>query len=81
MADYIDIFGGLGRTQIQRILLRPGKCRSTKYTTLWHTSYAKERKVNSNIFFMYYEEMQENLADTWRIPPKVVEENQHIAKF
>jgi len=30
---------------------------------------------------MYYDEMQEKLDNTWRIPLKMVRENQGIAKF
>jgi hypothetical protein len=54
---------------------------ATKYTTLWHTSYKKQRKANANIFALYYDEMQENMTNTWRIPPKVVEEHKSIANF
>jgi hypothetical protein len=30
---------------------------------------------------MYYDEMQEKIANTWRIPPEVVEEHQSIDNF
>jgi hypothetical protein len=30
---------------------------------------------------MLYDEMKEKLANTWRIPPKVMRENQGITKF
>jgi hypothetical protein len=48
---------------------RIGKFCATKSTTLWHTSYSKKRKENSTTFSMLFDEMQENLANTWRIPP------------
>jgi hypothetical protein len=48
---------------------RIGKCHAMQYTTLWHTSDEKERNANSNIFAMYFEEIQEMVAETWRIPP------------
>jgi hypothetical protein len=49
------------------------KCRTKQYEKLWHTSFAKERKTNSNIFATYFKEILEKVAKTWRIPPKVVE--------
>jgi hypothetical protein len=48
---------------------RIGKCCATKYTTLWYTSYSKKMKENSTTFAMLFDEMQENIANTWRIPP------------
>jgi hypothetical protein len=30
---------------------------------------------------MYFDEMRENIANTWRIPPEVVEEHQGISYF
>jgi hypothetical protein len=57
---------------------RPGKCRATTYTILWHTLDEKHKKVKSIIFNIYYDKMQEKIDNTWRIPPKVVEEDQII---
>jgi hypothetical protein len=51
---------------------RLGKCHTTKYTTLRHTSNPKKRKANSIIFSMLYDEMQEKLENTWKITPRVV---------
>jgi hypothetical protein len=48
---------------------------------LWHTSVAKERKRNSGIFVTYLDEIQEKVAETWRIPLEVVEEHKNIANF
>jgi hypothetical protein len=45
------------------------------------TSVAKNRKANSNIFAIYFEEIQEKVAKTWRIPPEVVEEHKDIESF
>jgi hypothetical protein len=64
MTNYFDSFGGLGRTQIQQFYLRLGKCCATTYITLRHISYEKERKENSSIFSMYFDEMKENIANT-----------------
>jgi hypothetical protein len=33
------------------------------------------------MFSMLFDEIQENLANTWRIPPKVVTKNQGIVDF
>jgi hypothetical protein len=48
---------GWGEPKYNEFYPRPGKCRATKYTTLWHTSDAKQRKENASIFSMYYDEM------------------------
>jgi hypothetical protein len=72
---------GWGEPKYNGFYPRPGKCRTTKYTTLRHTSDAKQRKENSSIFSMYFDEMKENIANTWRIPPEVVEEHQGVENF
>jgi hypothetical protein len=66
---------GWGEPKYNGFYPRLGKCHTTKYTKLWHTSNAKQRKENANIFAMYYDEMQEKIANTWRIPPEMVEEH------
>jgi hypothetical protein len=71
---------GWGEPKYNGFYQRLGKYFTKKYTTLWHTSDTKKRKANTNIFVMYYDEMQEKLEKTWRIPPEVVQENQIIAK-
>jgi hypothetical protein len=76
----IDLVGW-GEPKYNEFYPSPGKCHATTYTTLWHTSDAKQRKENSSIFSMYYDEMQENIANTWRILPEVVRKNQGIADF
>jgi hypothetical protein len=60
---------------------RIGKCHTTQYATLWHTSVTRERKANSSIFVTYFEEIQEKVVETWRIPPEVVEEHKDIENF
>jgi hypothetical protein len=72
---------GWGEPKYNGFFPRPRKCHTTKYTTLWHTSDEKQSKANSSIFSMYYDEMWEKIANTWRIPPKVVKEHQSIANF
>jgi len=72
---------GWGEHKYHGFYPRPGKWCATKYTTLWHTSDTKQRKENANIFTTYYNEMQEKIANTWRIPLEVVEEHQSIANF
>jgi hypothetical protein len=52
-----------------------------RYETLRHNTYSKKRNHNSNIFGMYIQEMQENIADTWIISPEVVKEHEGIANF
>jgi hypothetical protein len=37
--------------------------------------------VNSSIFCMYIQEIQEKIADTWRVSPEVVKENEGITNF
>jgi hypothetical protein len=51
------------------------------YMELQHTLDVKERKTNSSIFYMYYDDMWENIDNTWRIPPEVVRSNQGITYF
>jgi hypothetical protein len=72
---------GWGHPKYSVFFQRIGKCRATQYTTLWHRSDAKTRKANSSTFAMYFDEIQEKVVETWRIPPEVVEEHKHIANF
>jgi hypothetical protein len=59
---------GWGEPKYSGFYPRRGKCCTNKYMTLWHMSDAKQRKENSIIFSMYYDDMQEKIAETWRIP-------------
>jgi hypothetical protein len=52
-----------------------------QYTTLWHASNVKKGRKILVYFLMYFDEMQEKVAETWRIPPEVVEEHKNIANF
>jgi hypothetical protein len=52
-----------------------------QYESLWHNTIAKDRQENTNIFKTYLEEIQEKVAETWRIPPEVVEQYKTIANF
>jgi hypothetical protein len=81
MVDHTHSIGGLGKPKYNGFFQRLGKCHTTQYTTLWHISDEKERKSNSSIFAMYFDEMQEKVAETWRIPPKVAEEHKNISNF
>jgi hypothetical protein len=38
-------------------------------------------KENARIFSMLYDEIQEKLTNTWKIPLEVVRENQGITNF
>jgi hypothetical protein len=60
---------------------RRGRCGTTRYETLRHNTDAKQRKSNSSIFGMYIQEMQEKIANTWRISPEVVKEHEGIANL
>jgi hypothetical protein len=44
-------------------------------------SVSKDRKENTIIFKTYLEEIHEKVAETWRIPPEVVEQYKTISKF
>jgi hypothetical protein len=63
---------GWGEPKYNGFYQRLGKCHATKYTTLWHTSDPKKMKENSSMFAMLFDEMQEKLDNTWRIPPELV---------
>jgi hypothetical protein len=60
---------------------RRARCREARYITLWHKTYSKQRKTNTNIFGMYLDEIQEKIKKTWRISPEVVKENEGIENF
>jgi hypothetical protein len=60
---------------------RTGRCGAVRYETLRHNTDAKQRKSNTSIFGMYIQEMQEKIANTWRISPEVVKEHEGIANF
>jgi len=62
-------------------LHRTGRCYTTQYESLWHTTIAKYIKKTTNIFKTYLEEIQKKVVETWRIPPKLVEQYKTIANI
>jgi hypothetical protein len=81
MVNNIDSTGWMGRTKIQWILpeVREMLCNKIHNFMAYFRSKAKEGECYH--FFHYFDEMQEKLENTWRIPPEVVRENQGIANF
>jgi hypothetical protein len=51
-------------------LQRIGKCGTTRYTSLRSTTDPKKKKINNDVFTLYLSEIQNHLADTWRISPE-----------
>jgi hypothetical protein len=54
---------------------------ATQYESLWHSTVAKDIQENTDIFNTYLEEIQGKVEETWRIPPKVVEQYKTLANF
>jgi hypothetical protein len=82
MVDHTYSIGGLETPQIQCILSKDRKVScNTICNIVAHFIRAKERKANSSIFVMYFDEIQEKVVETWRIPPEVVEEHKDIENF
>jgi hypothetical protein len=48
---------------------------------LGSTSDPKNKSENVGMFAGYYNDLQESIANTWRIKPNVVMQYQGIAKF
>jgi hypothetical protein len=63
MVSNTDSFVGLGRTQIQWILPKAMKVSHINVYTFMEKIRCKT-KENSSIFSMYYDKMQENIANT-----------------
>jgi hypothetical protein len=55
-------------------LQRVGKCSATRYTSLRSTTDPKVKKVKSDVFVLYLSEIQNHLADTWRISLETIQE-------
>jgi hypothetical protein len=55
--------------------------RVVQYTSLRSTSDSKSRSENESMFSWYYNDLQESIANTWRITPKVVAQYRDIANF
>jgi hypothetical protein len=51
------------------------------YTSLRSTTDPKEKKINNDVFMLYLMEIQNRLADTWRISPETVQEFGQIENF
>jgi hypothetical protein len=62
-------------------LPRTGKCGATRYTSLRSTVDPKKKKLNSDMFMIYLTEIQNRVAETWRIPIETVQEFGQIANF
>jgi hypothetical protein len=55
-------------------LPRTYKCGATRYTSLRSTTDPNEKKFNNDMFAQYLIEIENKLADTWRISPETVQE-------
>jgi hypothetical protein len=60
---------------------RVGCYRTTWYTSMGSTLYPKRRSGNTDTFSRYLNDIQENIANTWRVTPKVVTQYQGVANF
>jgi hypothetical protein len=57
-----------------------GRCHATRYMSLGRKSDPKHRSTNMGTFAKYFTEIQESIANTWRITPDVVAQYNEIAK-
>jgi hypothetical protein len=55
-------------------LQRMGKYGATRYMSLGSTTDPKAKKINNDVFTLYLTEIQNKLADTWRISPETVQD-------
>jgi hypothetical protein len=60
---------------------RRGKFYAARYTTLWKGKDAKNKHVNSAVFSMFLEYMQQKTTSVWRIPIEVFKETEGIYNF
>jgi hypothetical protein len=60
---------------------RPGKCGTAKYISLCSNADPKRKKVNTYIFARYFIEMQDLIANTWRITPEIFQEFGQVSNF
>jgi hypothetical protein len=60
---------------------RVGRCHATWYTSMGSTLDSKRRSGNANTFSRYLSDIQDNIANTWRITLEVVTQYQGIANF
>jgi hypothetical protein len=54
---------------------------ATQYLSFGSTSDPKNKKENIGMFEGYYNDLQESIANTWQITPKVVTQYQGIANL
>jgi hypothetical protein len=62
------------RTSLQQVYGKTRKCGSTRYISLCSSADPKRKKTNTYIFVRYFTEMQDLIADTWRITPETVQD-------
>jgi hypothetical protein len=62
-------------------LQRIGKCGAAHYTYICSTTNPKNKKLNNDVFALYLTEIQNKLADTWRIPTETIQDFSQIAIF
>jgi hypothetical protein len=60
---------------------RTTRFRTSRYISLGSTSDSKTRSENAGMFAGYYNDLQEIIANTWRIMPEVVMQYRDIANF
>jgi hypothetical protein len=52
-----------------------------QYLSLGSTLDPKNKSANAGMFTGYYNDLQESIANTWRITPEVVGQYRDIANF
>jgi hypothetical protein len=60
---------------------RVGRCHATWYMSMGSTSDPKQRSCNADTFARYPSDIQDNIANTWRITLEVVVQYQGVANF
>jgi hypothetical protein len=60
---------------------RVGHCHATRYISMGRTSDPKRKSRNVNTFAHYFSDIQDNIANTWRITLEVVMQYQGVANF
>jgi hypothetical protein len=58
-----------------------GHFHTAQYTSLGRNSDPKHRSANTGTFSRYFSEIQESIANSWRITPDVVAQFRDIANF
>jgi hypothetical protein len=60
---------------------RKGKCYAARYESLWHAKDNKMQQENNTVFAMLLEELQQRIANVWRMPMEVVQDRKGILRF